>query len=421
MCSKKIPAAAAAGTFLHKSAEHVDQDTGRNRGTDNAGHVGAHGMHEQVVGGVVLLADLLADAGRHRHGGHARGTDEGVDLAAGDDAHDLAQDDAARGAHTESHDAQDDDLHGLDVQEGGGVGGAAHREAQENGDNIHQLIAGSLGDTLHHAAFFHQVAHHQAAHQDGRVGQGQRNNDGNNDREKDLFGLGDLTRGGHNDLAFFFRSKYPHDGRLDDRHQRHVTVGCHRDGTQQMGRQTGGGEDGGGAVGTADDADGSGFRPGEAQDLGADEGEEDTQLGRSAQQKAGGTGDQRGEVGHGADAQEDQRRVNAQLDAQVDVVHHAAGVAQHFPVDVVGLIEENLDVEDAVQGQVGHEHAEADGQQQQRFELLDDGQVQQHAGNRQHDGVFPAAVGEENLCPAGIGENFRNIGDNRTHGSAPLT
>ena len=42
--------------------------------------------------------------------------------------------------------------------------------------------------------------------------------------------------------------------------------------------------------------------------------------------------------------------------------------------------------------QVGQEHAEGDGNQQQRFELLHDTQVQQYAGNTDHNETFPVAL-----------------------------
>ena len=79
--------------------------------------------------------------------------------------------------------------------------------------------------------------------------------------------------------------------------------------------QLGGDIDGGGAVRAADDADSAGLLIGEAQNLSADKGEEDAQLCGSAQQQAGRAGDQRLKVGHRADAEEDQRRVDAQLNA----------------------------------------------------------------------------------------------------------
>ena len=272
-------------------------------------------MHEQVVAGVVLLADLLGNTGGHGNGGNTGGADERVDLAVGDNAHDLAQENTAGGADTEGDDAQNDDLNGLDVQEGGGVGGAANGEAEEDRDDVHQLIAGGLGDTLNNAGLLHQVAHHQAADQNGGVRQGQGNDDGDDDGEQDLLGLGDTAGGRHDDLTLFFSGQSLHDGRLDNRHQRHVAVRGNRDGAQQVRGQLGGDVDSGGAVRAADDADSAGLLVRKAQDLSADEGEEDAQLCGSAQQQAGRAGDQRLKVGHRADAEEDQRRVDAQLNA----------------------------------------------------------------------------------------------------------
>ena len=250
-------------------------------------------MHEQVVAGVVFLADFLGNTGGHGNSGNTGGADQRVNLAVGDNAHDLAQQNTACGADTESNNAQNNDLNGLDVQEGCGIGGAANAEAQEDGDDIHQFVAGGLFDTLNNAAFLHQVAQHQAANQDGGIGQGEGNDDGNNDREEDLLSLGNLARAFHHDLTLFFGGQNFHDGRLDNRHQRHVAVRGNRDGTQQVRGQAGGDEDSGRAIGTADDADGSGFLVGEAQDFGANEGEEDAQLCGSAQQQAGRTCNQR--------------------------------------------------------------------------------------------------------------------------------
>ena len=46
-------------------------------------------------------------------------------------------------------------------------------------------------------------------------------------------------------------------------------------------------------------------------------------------------------------------------------------------------------------GDIGEQHAEGDAHQQQRLELLADAQVEQHAGQGDHDQVFPAARREE--------------------------
>ena len=49
-------------------------------------------------------------------------------------------------------------------------------------------------------------------------------------READLFELADLTELAHLDLTLLFGGEELHDRRLDDRHQRHVGIGSHRDG-----------------------------------------------------------------------------------------------------------------------------------------------------------------------------------------------
>ena len=70
-----------------------------------------------------------------------------------------------------------------------------------------------------------------------------------------------------------------------------------------------------GAVCAADDADGAGFRAGEAHETAAHEGDEDAQLGGCAQQQGLGVGDEGTEVRHSAHAHEDQAGIDAQLDA----------------------------------------------------------------------------------------------------------
>ena len=54
-----------------------------------------------------------------------------------------------------------------------------------------------------------------------------------------------------------------------------------------------------------------------AQGQRAKEGQEDTALSRGAQKKAFGIGNQRSEIGHTSDSQEDKRRVDAHLYALV--------------------------------------------------------------------------------------------------------
>ena len=65
------------------AAEDAQQETCSDGGADNASHVGAHGVHQQEVGRIGLLAFLIGYTGSHRNGRHTGGTDEGVDLALG--------------------------------------------------------------------------------------------------------------------------------------------------------------------------------------------------------------------------------------------------------------------------------------------------------------------------------------------------
>ena len=84
-------------------------------------------LDQQEVGGVLALADLLRNTGSHRHSGNASGTDQGVDLTAGQDIHDLAAENTGSSAEGECDEAQHDDEQGAAVQEGVCRGGAANR------------------------------------------------------------------------------------------------------------------------------------------------------------------------------------------------------------------------------------------------------------------------------------------------------
>ena len=82
-----------------------------------------------------------------------------------------------------------------------------------------------------------------------------------------------------------------------------------------MGCQQNSDENGREAVCAADDADGAGFRAGEAHETAAHEGDEDAQLCGRAQQQGLGVGDEGTEVRHSAHAHEDQAGIDTQLDA----------------------------------------------------------------------------------------------------------
>ena len=242
-----------------------------------------------------------------------------------------------------------------------------------------------------------------------------------------------------------------------------------------MGSETGGDEDRRRTVRAADDTDGGGFLRGEAEELGAHIGHEDTELGSRTEQQGLGVGDQGTEVGHGADAHEDQAGIDAELDAEVEdieqaevdrragklhAVHRgslfglcnrlclrgeladgAAGSSHDLTGDLLdrirseGLLragEQLLEVrskhgvrnaglahlrnkggrdgraaekvpmdvtagkQDLMEhiraGQVGTQHTEGNGQEQQRLKALHNGQIHEDKGNGDHDEAFPVTV-----------------------------
>ena len=201
-----------SGNLRKCLAEDVDEDTSSDGGTDNTGHVGAHCVHQQEVGGVLALADLLRNTGSHRHSGNASGTDQGVDLTAGQNIHDLAAENTGSGAEGEGDEAQHDDEQGAAVQEGVCRGGTADRQSQEDGDDVHQLIAGGLLDTIHDAALLHQVAQHQHTDQNGGIRHDEGDDDGDHDGEDDPLGLGHGAQLLHHDGTLLFGGQGLHDG-----------------------------------------------------------------------------------------------------------------------------------------------------------------------------------------------------------------
>ena len=139
-----------------------------------------------------------------------------------------------------------------------------------------------------------------------------------------------------------------------------------------------------------------------------DKGGKDTQLGGSAQQQALGIGNQRTEVGHRTNAQENEAGIDAQLDTDVEDVQKSA-VGQYVAVVMVvwtccvqELVVPELCVEQVRTREVGEQHTERDRQKQQRLILLDYGQIEQHAGDDQHNQRLPSPFSCEHLCKAGL-------------------
>ncbi len=150
-----------------------------------------------------------------------------------------------------------------------------------------------------------------------------------------------------------------------------------------MGGQPRSGVDGGGAVRAANDADRGRLRPSEDGKPGRHVSNEDAQLGGSSQQQSLGVGNQGGKVCASAYAHENQAGVDAQLYAQVQIVQKAAmASAQLCPVD--DAVRKELGVVHTRAGQIGQQHTKGNGQKQQGLKLLDNGKIQQHAGDDKH-------------------------------------
>jgi len=124
---------------------------------------------------------------------------------------------------------------------------------------------------------------------------------------------------------------------------------------------------GGGAVDGADDADGGGLVEVEAEQQRQDQGAEDAELSCCTEQHHPGILQQRSEIGHGADADENQQREEL-------VVH--PGFLQHREHAVVG--------DHRRERQIGENRPGADGNEQHRFVFLDDRQIDQEAADRDH-------------------------------------
>jgi hypothetical protein len=355
-------------------------------------------VHEQEVRRIGFKPHLVGNARGHRHGGDAGGADQRIDGVFREPAHQASHEAAGGGSAHEGDQAQGDNAERLECQEllTGQLG--ADRESEKDGHDVDQGVRHGVGETRHRGTdFAGQVAEHQGSHQRHGAGKQQRAENQHNQREADLLHAGDMTELLHHDGALFFRDDRLHDGRLDDRHERHVGVGGHSHAAENLRGQLGCQPDGRRTVGAADDADGGGFAQTEtdagdgAQQQRAEESDENAELRRGAEQGGAGVGDQRTKVGHGADAHENQDREKTGLHAEFEeVVEIAARLqnagghgrhavdhgADHFHVRGLG---------DVGIGHVGQQSAEADGQQQKRFKALDNREIDKTEADDDHE------------------------------------
>ena len=198
-------------------------------------------MHQQVVLRIVFQADVVRHAGGIRNGRHTGVADERVDLVAflEEEVEELHEEHAGEGGDHERQGADDEDLHGFPAEELAGLRGGTDGDTDQDGDDVHQRTAGRVGQTLGHAAFLEQVAEEEHTEQRNTGGHDEGRQQEADDREEFLLGRGDRARGLHTDEALLLGGQQAHDRRLDHRHEGHIGISRHGDGTHQVRSQAG--------------------------------------------------------------------------------------------------------------------------------------------------------------------------------------
>ena len=186
---------------------------------------------------------------------------------------------------------------------------------------------------------------------------------------------------GHVHRAIFFRRDELDGERLDDRHERHIRVGRHRDWPDIIGMEHLRDQNGGRAVRRADDADGGRVLEVKAQHDRRDHRKEDAELRRRAEEEHLRIGEQRAEVDHRADADEQQQRQRlARLDRRFEE-----------PLDDALALAHARDhlVQNAGHRQVDEDRAEAHRQQQRGLIVLFDGKIDEQRAHHIHYALLP--------------------------------
>ena len=163
----------------------------------------------------------------------------GLILVLAEDIENLSEHHAGDGIEDKGHQAQGHNHDGLHGDELVGAHGEGNGDAQQQRDQVGQVVLCRFGQAVEHAALPDQVAEHQEAHQRDRGGSHQAGHEGDHDGEQNAGGLGDTALGRYSILISpLLLGGHQLDGRgLDDGHQGHVGIGGHRDGPNVVGAQ----------------------------------------------------------------------------------------------------------------------------------------------------------------------------------------
>ena len=216
-------------------------------------------------------------------------------------------------------------------------------------------------------------------------------NGGNDDGEEDQGQLGGaLFVVVHADHALLLGGERLDDRRLNDRNERHVGVRRDHDRADELGVELLRNDDGGGAVSRTDDADGGCV--GKLEEDGCEaEGEEDTKLCRRAEYHQLGVREDRTEVDHRADADEEDEWEKLIGDARL--IERAQGACLGMGDHAVNGRDHRLRCCGGA-GEIDENRAEAHREEQRRFHVVLDGEIDEQTADHPHDNHTPVEVAE---------------------------
>ena len=154
-----------------------------------------------------------------------------------------------------------------------------------------------------------------------------------------------------------------------------------------------GDEDGGRTVSAADYTDRCSFGNGESEKDCADECCKYAELRGSTEEKTLRICNKRGKVGHCTDSEEDKRRINTELNAEIEKVEKTAFVKYLFAVNnSAGFLNKEVHMENVCAGDVGEKHTERDRNKEQRLKLFDYRKIEQDSDNNVHYDGLPCHI-----------------------------
>ena len=273
-------------------------------------------MHKKEVGGIFFLTDNLRNTSRHRNSGNTRRTDKRIDLALGNDAHDLTEESTANRSDRKCRKTKANNENGFRFEEVCRIGSCTDRNTEKNGNDIHKLVLRSLGKSFCNTGNFKKVTKHKHADESCCRRKNDTNNQCNNDRENDFLGFGNSAKLTHNDRTLFLAGERLHDGRLNKGNESHIRICCYRNRAQKVGCKCFSNVNSGRSIRAADYTDRSSFGNGEiSRSECAEESNKNAKLCSRTEKKALGVCDKGLKVSHGTNAKEYKRRINTELNA----------------------------------------------------------------------------------------------------------